>query len=326
VTLDDLPTPALLLDLDRLEANLARMAQRAKSLGVRLRPHVKTHKCLEIAERQLHLGAQGLTVSTLEEVRTFAEHGFDDLTWAFPVPLSRLAQLEAIPERVRLGLVVDSGEAIAALEALGRPFAVWLKVDCGYHRAGVDPSGPAALELAERLHRSAVLRFAGLLTHSGQAYHARGLPQLAAAAETERRVMVECAARLRRHGIPVPALSVGSTPALSAAASLEGIDEVRPGNYVFYDYTQTVLGSCRVADCALTVLACVVSCQPGARHSVVDAGALALSTDRGPQHGGPATMGEISPAHFPLGSAGPTAGVSARARAFARRPPCPRPS
>ncbi len=293
MTLDDLPTPALLLDLDRLEANLARMAARAQSLGVALRPHVKTHKCVEIAERQRSLGAQGLTVSTLEEARIFAEHGFEDLTWAYPLPLSRLAQLRTLPQQIRLGLVVDSDEAIAALEALGRPFAVWLKVDCGYHRAGVDPSGPAAVALAERLHRSPVLTFAGLLTHSGQAYHARSQAERTQVAEAERRVMVECAGLLRRHGIPVPRVSVGSTPATSAALSLAGVDEARPGNYVFYDYTQTVLGSCRVSDCALTVLATVISCQPGARHSVVDAGALALSTDRGPQHGSPPTMGEI---------------------------------
>jgi D-serine deaminase-like pyridoxal phosphate-dependent protein len=289
----DLPTPALLLDLDRLEANLARMAARAAALGVTLRPHVKTHKCLEIGERQRALGARGITVSTLHEARVFAEHGFDDITWAFPVILSRLEEARAVSARAALGLTVDGPEALAALERFGHPFPVWLKVDCGYHRAGVDPGSDRALELARSIHGSSTLRFAGILTHSGHAYHAVGDAARAAVAEEERHVMVDFAARLRAAGVAVPCVSVGSTPAMTAAARLDGVDEARPGNYAFYDYTQSVLGSCGVGDCAVTVLASVVSSQPGGHHSVVDAGALALSKDTGPEHGPPATMGQL---------------------------------
>lgn len=291
--LSDLPTPALLLDQDRLEANLTRMAARAAALGVALRPHVKTHKCLEIGERQRALGARGITVSTLEEARVFAEHGFDDITWAFPVILSRLAEARAVAQRAALGLVVDGPEAVAALERLSHPFAVWLKVDCGYHRAGVDPSARESVELARALQASSTLRFAGILTHSGQAYHAFAPGERAEAAEQERTVMVDFAARLRSAGIAVPCVSVGSTPAITAARRLDGVDEARPGNYAFYDYTQSVLGSCTVRECAVTVLASVVSSQPGARHSVIDAGALALSKDTGPEHGPHPTMGEF---------------------------------
>ncbi len=289
----DLPTPALLLDLDRLETNLARMAKRARALGVSLRPHIKTHKCLEIAERQRALGASGITVSTLHEARVFADHGFDDLTWAFPVPLSRLPDAQAVAGRARLGLVVDTPESVAALERFGHPFDVWLKVDCGYHRAGVDPCANASVMLARAIQASRVLRFAGILSHSGHAYHAPSRAEMAAIAEEERRVMVAFAARLREGGTAVPRVSVGSTPAMSAVERLDGVDEVRPGNYAFYDYTQSVLGSCAVTDCAVTVLASVVSSQPGARHSVVDAGALALSKDTGPENGPRRTMGEI---------------------------------
>ena len=289
----DLPTPALLLDLDRLEANLQGMADRARRLGVSLRPHIKTHKCLEIAERQRTLGAKGLTVSTLYEARVFAEHGFSDITWAFPVPLTRLSDAREVAGRAALGLVVDTPEAAAALEGLGHPFPVWLKVDCGYHRAGVDPGAPTSLELARALQASRVLRLAGILSHSGHAYHAPSRGEIAAVAEEERRVMTAFAARLREAGIPVPRISVGSTPALSVVDKLDGVDEIRPGNYVFYDYTQSVLGSCRVADCALTVLASVVSSQPGAHHSVVDAGSLALSKDRGPDFAPQPSMGEV---------------------------------
>lgn len=289
----DLPTPALLLDLDRLEANLSRMADRARRFGVALRPHIKTHKCLEIAERQRTLGASGITVSTLYEAQVFAQHGFDDLTWAFPLPLTRLAEARSLSQDVGLGVVADTPETVAALEQSGHPFRVWLKVDCGYHRAGVDPSADSAAALARALYESQVLRFAGILSHSGHAYHAASRSQMAAIAEEERRVMTAFAARLREAGVHVPRISVGSTPAMSAVERMDGVDEIRPGNYAFYDYTQTVLGSCAVTDCAVTVLACVVSSPPGSRRSVVDAGSLALSKDTGPDHGPHATMGEI---------------------------------
>ncbi|MGH7752971.1 MAG: alanine racemase, partial [Gemmatimonadales bacterium] len=190
ISLDHLSTPALLLDLDVLEANLARMAERARALGVSLRPHIKTHKCVEVGRLQRERGAQGITVSTLYEARVFAEQGFDDITWAFPLILNRVAEAAALAERVTLRLVVDSSEAVDALERSGRPFHVWLKVDCGSHRAGVAPGGPLALDLARRLSESRRLRFDGILTHSGHAYKARTRPELEAVAEEERRVMV----------------------------------------------------------------------------------------------------------------------------------------
>jgi D-serine deaminase-like pyridoxal phosphate-dependent protein len=292
-TIAELPTPALLLDLDVLERNLTRMAERARRLGVALRPHLKTHKCVQVAERQRALGARGVTVSTLPEARVFADHGFDDITWAFPVILGRLDEARALADRVTLRFVVDGTEAVEALGRSGYPFHVWLKVDSGYHRAGVDPDAEDAVHLAEALARSPHLRFDGILTHSGHAYAARGRAALAAVAEAERRVMADFADRLRRRGIEVPAVSVGSTPAMSAAESLEGVTEARPGNYALYDYAQTVIGSCGPEDCAVTVLASVVSSRPGARRSVVDAGALALSKDLGPGNGSPATFGEI---------------------------------
>jgi D-serine deaminase-like pyridoxal phosphate-dependent protein len=290
-SLDSLPTPALILDLDKAEANIERMAAKADSLGVRLRPHLKTHKCAEVARLQLDRSRAGATVATLEEARFFADHGIDDLTWAFPVILSRLDEVAELAERVTLGVVLDSPEALAGLEALGRPLHVWLKVDCGYHRAGVDPDSGRALGLVRRLAESSLLVFDGLLSHSGHAYGAAS-PEIARRiANEERDVMVRLKERLESADISVPALSVGSTPAMTAVRNLDGIDEVRPGNYVFFDYTQVLLGSCRVTNCAVTVLASVVSSSPD--HSVVDAGALALSKDAGPSHKHADTFGEI---------------------------------
>ena len=292
-TLEEIPTPALILDLDRVEGNLRRMSERAAALGVALRPHIKTHKCLEIARLQRDLGCSGLTVSTLEEARVFAEHGFDDLTWAFPVILNRLDEAIQIAHKVDLGLVADSIATLEALEASGHALRVWMKVDCGYHRAGVDPDGPLAQELAQRLDASSTLRFNGLLTHAGHAYKTRTRAELSAVAEQERSSLVRLAERLRGSGIEVPSVSVGSTPTMSVVTDLTGVDEMRPGNYVFYDQMQAELGSCSIDDCAVTVLASVVSCQPEASHSVIDAGALALSKDALSTTGGDANFGKI---------------------------------
>jgi D-serine deaminase-like pyridoxal phosphate-dependent protein len=292
-SIHDLPTPALLLDLDALERNLRRMSERAAGFGVALRPHIKTHKSIEVARLQRDLGICGITVSTLQEARVFADHGFTDLTWAFPVILTRLEEIRELADRVTLRLVVDSPEAVDALEGLGVPLHVWLKVDCGYHRAGVDPESPLASGLARRLAESKTLIFDGLLTHSGHAYDGPDREEIAAVAEQERAVMVGLAERLRDEGIAVPGVSVGSTPALSVAERLDGVTEIRPGNYCFHDFTQVAIGSCGVRDCAATVLASVVSCRPGGGRSVVDAGALALSKDSGPRRPERPSMGEV---------------------------------
>ena len=289
-----LPTPALLLDLEVLESNLERMSQRAKLLGVALRPHIKTHKCIEIAELQRQRGIAGLTVSTLYEARVFADHGFNDLTWAFPLILSRLPEALDLAARARLGIVIDSEEALAALSSLPPredPLRVWMKVDCGYHRAGVDPQADSTVRLAGDIAASSALIFEGLLSHSGNAYHGHDGEEITSIAQQERLVMVELAERLRSSGIEVRGISVGSTPAMTHVRDLDGVTEARPGNYALFDYTQHVLGSCSIAECAATVLASVVSSH--ADHSVIDAGALALSKDAGPEHAGVRSMGRV---------------------------------
>jgi len=292
MSFDRVPTPALLLDLDVLESNLSRMADRCARMGVALRPHIKTHKSLEIARMQRALGARGITVSTLYEAGVFADEGFDDITWAFPVQLTRLDEIRELAERITLRLVVDTKEAAQALEGLvdpRRPLHVWIKVDCGYHRAGVDPESSEALELARSLAGSSRLTFDGILTHAGHSYLARGREAVADIAEDERRVMTGFAERLRGEGIEVPEVSVGSTPGMWTARHLEGITEARPGNYVFNDFEQVIIGGCETRDCAVTVLASVVSSQPGRDWCITDAGALALSKD--PGFG--ASMGEV---------------------------------
>jgi D-serine deaminase-like pyridoxal phosphate-dependent protein len=287
----DLPTPALLLDLDVLDRNIAAMAARIAGLGARLRPHVKTHKCIEVAERQRAAGAQGITVATIVEARDFAEHGFDDITWAFPLPVSRLDEVVALARRITFRVTVESIEATDALEAAARRAGLrlhtFLEVDCGHHRSGVDPDRHASLALAKRLAYSPHLHFDGVLTHGGHAYHARTREERQAIARQEVDRVVSFAHCLRADGIAVETVSVGSTPTMTVAEDLGGANEARPGNYVFFDWMQAIAGVCTTADIAVTVLATVVSHQPGAGHCIVDAGALAMSKDTGP---GPAEL------------------------------------
>lgn len=285
-SIDALPTPALLLDLDILEANIDRMQSLADRHHVRLRPHAKTHKCVEIARLQHKKGARGLTVATYQELEAFARAGFKDLTWAIPNTLSRLNDVFALSEDITVRLLTDDLDAAKTIARVAaakkrRPH-VLIKIDCGYHRAGIDPRSDEAIALVEYLAGEKAIVFDGILTHSGHAYHAQTKDELAAIAKEECEVMVNFASRAREQGLPVQEISIGSTPALSVTKDLHGVTEIRPGNYVFYDYTQVALGACRVEDCALTVLASVISHQKNNAHFVTDAGALSLSKDPGP--------------------------------------------
>jgi D-serine deaminase-like pyridoxal phosphate-dependent protein len=287
--LDTAVTPALLLDLDVLERNVARMAARAKGLGVALRPHLKTHKCVEIARLQREAGARGVTVSTFPEARSFARGGFDDILLAVPLDPGKAGEaIEMARAIAAFRAVVDdrgAAEALAAAaRAAGLRLHVWLKVDCGYHRAGVDPSKPGSIQLARFLDAAPSLEFDGILSHSGHAYAQETPEGIRRVAEEERAVMAAFAERLRGAGVAVKTVSVGSTPSMTFVESLAGVDEARPGNYVFYDGMQVGLGTCRVEDVAVSVLATVVSHQDGASHFIVDAGALSLSKDGGPAH------------------------------------------
>jgi len=283
--IDELLTPALLLDVDILDRNLLRMQKKVRALGPALRPHIKTHKCIEIGKRQRELGAKGITVSTFYEARQFADAGFDDITWAFPIPPVYAKPAVELARKVTLRVVIDSRVPLQHLEsecnALGASIHVWLKVDCGYHRAGVDPASPIAEELVRILAESKVLRFDGILSHSGHAYYGTSRVGILNAAEQERKVMFEFAQRMRARGYLIPGISIGSTPSMMVIENLAGITEVRPGNYCFFDRTMIDLGVCGPEDCAVSVLASVISHQPGTSHFVIDAGALALSKDVG---------------------------------------------
>src|SRR5947209_16532468 len=284
--LHTIKTPSLLLDIERVRRNAARMSARAREFGVSLRPHVKTHKCVEVARIQTGGEAGGITVSTLAEARALADRGFKDITYAVPVEPGKFGEaIELARLCDRFALITDDSEVPRLLNEAARRAGLvldlFLKIDCGYHRCGVEPDRPEALEIPRLISDARALRFAGILTHAGHSYHARSREELQAIARHERDLMTEFAARLRADGVGVPAVSVGSTPTMTHVEHLEGVDEARPGNYIFFDAFQATLGSCAFDDCALTVLASVVHRDRARRKVVLDAGAIALSKDRG---------------------------------------------
>jgi len=261
------------------------MRAKARASGVIFRPHVKTHKTVEIARMQ-HGGAVGpITVSTLAEGEFFADAGFRDITYAVPIALEKLDRAAALARRIeRLNLLIDSEPALRALEKHGGPFDVFLKVDCGYHRAGVELSDPRGMTLAAEMARSLAVRFRGLLTHAGHSYHARNAEEIRAVARQETACLTRFRALLSTIGIGDLLRSAGSTPTMSVVERFDDVDEIRPGNYVFYDAFQATVGSCRRSDCAVSVLATVIGSYPDRGEAIVDAGALALSKDLGPDH------------------------------------------
>jgi len=286
---DAIRTPGLLLDLDRVKRNAARMSETAKRNNVRLRPHIKTHKCIEVARIQTEGQDGAITVSTLEEARAFAEYGFSDITYAVPIEKGKFGQAIGLRQSgIKLNLLTDDEDTVRSLDSAAAKadviFDVFLKVDVGTHRVGVEPDSLDAIEIPQQIATSGNLRFAGILTHAGHSYDVKTKEEILKVARHERDSMVELAGRLRNNGIEVPTVSIGSTPTMTHVDHLDGIDEIRPGNYIFFDNFQATLGNCEFEDTALTVLAAVIHRDPSRNKLVVDAGAIALSKDRGPMH------------------------------------------
>ncbi len=285
--LQTLKTPALVLDVERVKRNAESVSARVRGLGASLRPHVKTHKCVEVARIQTAGHDGRIAVSTLGEARAFVANGFKDLLYTMPIEPGKIDEaLGLARECGRLALQTSDADIPPLLEDAARRAGVlldvFLEVDCGYGRCGVRPEADEAREIPRRLAASSHLRFGGLLTHAGHSYHARSPEDLLAIARRERDVLLELAGELKRDGVAVPSLSIGSTPTVRAIDSLNGIDEVRPGNYIFFDVFQATLGTCRFDECAITVLAAVVDRDRTRRQVAIDAGAIALSKDRGP--------------------------------------------
>ncbi len=277
-------TPALLVDLERLDANIGSMAEHARAGGVALRPHFKTHKSVAIARRQLDAGAVGITVATLDEAETLVDGGVvAPILVAFQVVAApKLDRAMRLAGRVPLILAVDSTDGVTRLSvaaaSAGRTVEVWIEIDSGLQRAGIAPADAPAL--ASQVAAEPNLRLTGMFTHAGQSYAARDAAEVATIAAAESAAVVEAAAATRASGIPIETVSAGSTPTARFLDATSGLTEIRPGTYVFYDALQVALGSTAADRCALSVAATVVS-RPTSERVVIDAGSKTLGLDKG---------------------------------------------
>ncbi|ABE33959.1 putative serine dehydratase domain protein [Paraburkholderia xenovorans LB400] len=283
--LDQIETPAALIDIARMQKNIARMQGHMNTLGVAFRPHVKTTKCIDVVRAQIAAGARGITVSTLKEAEAFFAAGVEDILYAVSMAPSKLPRALALRRQgCDLKLVVDNPNAAAAIAAFsdqhGQTFEVCIEVDTDGHRSGITPEQDTLLEVGRILHENGV-KVGGVMTHAGSSYELDTPEALAALAEQERAGCVRAAQRLREAGIACPAVSVGSTPTALAATQLEGVTEVRAGVYVLFDLVMHNVGVCALDDIALSVLATVIGHQADKGWAILDAGWMAMSRDRG---------------------------------------------
>lgn len=291
---DDIPsrleaveTPALVVDLDRLEANLDRAADYAARHGIALRPHVKTHKSSFVASAQLRRGARGLTCATPREAEVMAEECDDVLVAYPPIASARARRLTALPSTLRLTVALDSEQAATELARAARDarreVGVYVELDLGMRRVGV-PSVDAAVALARYVSEIDGLRFDGLAFYPGHIREA--MVDQDAKLEALEQTLARAMERFHDAGLPPRVVSGGSTPTMWRTHEMPSVTEMRPGTYVFNDRTTVTTGACMPADCALTVLATVVSTSV-AGQAVIDAGTKALGREpmRGPGDG-----------------------------------------
>jgi D-serine deaminase-like pyridoxal phosphate-dependent protein len=277
----DLPTPQVLIDRARAIRNIERVQQLATAAGMRLRPHAKTHKSPIVARWQIERGAVGVCCAKLGEAEVFADAGITDIRLPYPVNPANAARLIALMDRASMSIIVDHLDVARgwsdAMRRAGRVLDVLIKVDVGFHRCGIDPVSEG-VAFVQSVASMPGLRLRGLLSHAGHAYNASSEEGLCAIAQQEAETLTRLRDEAARSGVPLEEISVGATPPLRFSVRQRGITELRPGNYVYFDRTQVSLGAATLDDCALTVVATVVSKHPG--RIILDCGSKTLTNDQ----------------------------------------------
>ncbi len=276
---EEIRRPTLVVDTDKVRRNGIRMKEKADRNGVAFRPHLKTHQSPRIGRIFRDLGVKSGTVSSVEMARLFADDGWDDLTIAFPANLREIGGMDELAGRIRLGLLADNPETVRALAAgLGHSVDLWIKIDVGSRRCGIEAGDHAALAaLADSVRKSRNLRLAGVLTHDSRTYGVRGAEAVGALYREGRDALLSAKAFLASEGWPDLRASFGDTPSMSLTEDWSGLDEVRPGNFAYYDLQQYVAGSCAPGDIAAAVACPVVGVYPRRGEAVVYGGAVHLS-------------------------------------------------
>lgn len=285
--INDLPSPAFLVDLEKVKRNCERMRKRCDSLGVALRPHMKTHKTLEAGLLMTNGIRRQVVVSTLAEAEFYFQNEFDDITYAYPLSIDKVQRCAEFVNKLNLfHVTVDNMEIIKALGEYTLPskkrWSVLLMVDCCSGRDGAPHNSQRTLEMVQQIALLNNAHFAGIYTHTGASYHCKGAGEVKELCTTAAGKMDELANRIRSIDIECKNVGIGATPTCSQPAEakfIKGITEFHPGNYVFYDGTQVAIGSCEVDDIAGTVLTRIISHYPEQGHMLIDCGWLALTLD-----------------------------------------------
>ncbi|WP_216827617.1 alanine racemase [Alkalihalobacterium elongatum] len=290
-SIHNLDTPSLLLNLNQLEKNLIAIRDVAKQNGIGWRPHIKTHKSVNIAKMQLAEGACGITVAKLEEAEVMAAANISNILIAYPLAQpKKLERLIKLSTQAKVILAIDSCEQAEIVNTIfsecNEPLEVWIKVNSGLNRCGIKVEEIVAL--AKKIKTMKHLSLTGIFTHAGHSYAATSLEQIEKIAEDEAKSVIQSAELCEQAGITIQHRSVGSTPTFKYGAKIKGITEIRPGNAAFYDMCQVGLGVAETKQCALTVLASVVSKKND--RIIFDTGSKALSLDQG-AHGNKSVIG-----------------------------------
>lgn len=277
-----LRTPCVLVDRPRVDRNLKRMQELASARGLRLRPHAKTHKSVRLAQQQVDGGAVGICCAKLGEAEVFAEAGIEDIRLPYPLHPVNAERVIDLLERTRLSFIVDNLSVAegwsAAMKDAQQQVDVLVKVDVGFHRCGINPLAPDAADLVARIASLPGLRFRGLLSHAGHGYGASSEDEMRTIAGNEAATLRRLTDDVRGRGVDVEEISVGATPTARYSLEQDGVTELRPGNFIYFDRTQVSLGAADWDDCALTVLARVVS-KPARDRIILDSGSKTLTND-----------------------------------------------
>ncbi|MDX5436270.1 MAG: alanine racemase [Pontibacter sp.] len=287
-------TPTLLLDKKKALNNIQRMVEKAKNSGVRLRPHFKTHQSAQVGEWFRDFGVDAITVSSVRMARYFADHGWQDILVAFPANILEMESINELSGKINLHLVVVNLETVEALaEQVKHPIRVWIKVDTGYRRTGVLPHAHHEFDnILQTISDSELLAFEGFLAHDGHTYKQTDKDAIQTIHNTSVYLLHLLRDRYKQK-FPELKLSLGDTPSCSILDDLSGVDEIRPGNFVFYDLTQQRIGACAYEDIAVCVVCPVVAKHPDRNEIILYGGSVHFSKDLLLQEDGSASFGRI---------------------------------
>ena len=282
--LNEIKTPSLIIDKQILVKNCNYMSNRMRKLGVDLRPHLKTAKSFEIAKIATNGHFGGITVSTLAEASYFLENGIKDITYAVGISPDKLEEVNDLLDKgARVRVITDNLAVVPVLQekcaSLKANLNVLIEIDTGGLRGGINPESEELIDLAKAIEESNNLNLDGVLTHAGHSYECDNIDSIRLVADNERSGVVRAAEILRKQGISCDVVSAGSTPTAVFAENLDGITEMRPGAYMFFDLDQVGMGVCKIDDIAVTVLATVIGHKKDPQRLLIDAGSLALSKD-----------------------------------------------